>query len=77
MLYLRGPFRIYNNYLIVPYAILPNSATKAIEFYVQDFLRKYTIPFRTHGPLFKGVQTNREHQENQKEILINPGATAE
>ena len=32
-----GPFEIYEDYQIVPKPILSESATKAIEFYVQIF----------------------------------------
>ena len=38
-----GPFEIYEDYQIVPKPILSESATKAIEFYVQNFSE--SIPY--------------------------------
>ena len=46
-----GPFEIYEDYQIVPKPILSESATKAIEFYVQIFSE--SIPYVwAHEDLF-------------------------
>ena len=46
-----GPFEIYEDYQIVPKPILSESATKAIEFYVQNFSE--SIPYVwAHEDLF-------------------------
>ena len=46
-----GPFEIYEDYQFVPKPILSESATKAIEFYVQNFSE--SIPYVwVHEDLF-------------------------
>ena len=48
---------------------------KAIEFYIYDFLE--SIPnVWAHGTSFVALKNKRDHQENHKEILNNPGMTA-
>ena len=47
----KGPFRIYKDYQIAPFAILSNSATKAIEFYLHDFLESIQYVW-AHEDLF-------------------------
>ena len=49
--------------------VFSDLATNAIEFYPQDFFLKYSIRLGTQGPIFQDLQTNKDHQENRKELF--------
>ena len=60
-----GPFEIHEHHQLVPEPILPDSATNAIEFYVQDFFEgiQYVWPH-------KGLccTTNRQMETTKKNV---------
>ena len=52
---LSGPFKIYDDYKIVPLSILLDSVTNAIEFFNYNFFEKYTIRLGTQRGIFNDL----------------------
>ena len=69
---LKGPLeyiKIIKLYLERYFLIRPSN-------FIFTIFSKVYHTFGTRGALLQGLQTNRDYQENQKEILNNPSATA-
>ena len=70
-----GPFKIYEDYKIVPKPILSESATKAIEFYVQNFAE--SIPYvLAHEDLFFTTYRQKKTTRRTAKKFLTPGRQA-
>ena len=66
---LNGPFEIYEDYQIVPEAILSDSAKNAIEFYVQDFPESIPYVWAHEDLFFKTYIQTRITKRTAKKFL--------
>ena len=66
-----GPFEIYEDYQIVPKPILSESATKAIEFYVQNFSESIPYVWAHEDVFFMTYRQNKTTKKTVKKFLTN------
>ena len=66
-----GPFEIYEDYQIVPKPVLSESATKAIEFYVQNFSESISYVWAHEHPFFTTYRQKKTTKRTAKKFLTN------
>ena len=67
---LERPLKVYKDYQIIcTFSDTFGFGQECDQVLFLQFSQKYNIHLGTQGSLFNDIQTNRDHQENCKEII--------